>query len=85
MFVLFLSEEELEVCSLKVLEARGSPSQHLLQLLSERDCTLKYLLCCLEKTGHTEAFQFVSSVGMACGRALGKESHDSWVLFPALG
>uniref|UniRef100_A0A7M4F1I5 Mucosa-associated lymphoid tissue lymphoma translocation protein 1-like n=1 Tax=Crocodylus porosus TaxID=8502 RepID=A0A7M4F1I5_CROPO len=59
-FVLFLSEEELEVCSLKVLEARGSPSQHLLQLLSERDCTLKYLLCCLEKMGHTEAFQFVS-------------------------
>ncbi|XP_019406166.1 PREDICTED: mucosa-associated lymphoid tissue lymphoma translocation protein 1-like [Crocodylus porosus] len=56
------SEEELEVCSLKVLEARGSPSQHLLQLLSERDCTLKYLLCCLEKMGHTEAFQFVSSV-----------------------
>uniref|UniRef100_A0A674IPQ5 MALT1 paracaspase n=1 Tax=Terrapene triunguis TaxID=2587831 RepID=A0A674IPQ5_9SAUR len=58
------SEEELEMCSLKVLEPRGSPSQCLLQLLSERDCTLKYLLCCLDKMGHTEAFQFLSSVGM---------------------
>ncbi|XP_065434206.1 mucosa-associated lymphoid tissue lymphoma translocation protein 1-like isoform X1 [Chrysemys picta bellii] len=56
------SEEELEMCSLKVLEPRGSPSQCLLQLLSERDCTLKYLLCCLDKMGHTEAFQFLSSV-----------------------
>ncbi|EMP32046.1 Mucosa-associated lymphoid tissue lymphoma translocation protein 1 [Chelonia mydas] len=56
------SEEELEMCSLKVLEPCGSPSQCLLQLLSERDCTLKYLLCCLDKMGHTEAFQFLSSV-----------------------
>uniref|UniRef100_A0A8C3XNS7 Mucosa-associated lymphoid tissue lymphoma translocation protein 1 n=1 Tax=Chelydra serpentina TaxID=8475 RepID=A0A8C3XNS7_CHESE len=55
------SEEELEMCSLKVLEPCGSPSQCLLQLLSERDCTLKYLLCCLDKMGHTEAFQFLSS------------------------
>uniref|UniRef100_A0A8C0H1H0 Mucosa-associated lymphoid tissue lymphoma translocation protein 1 n=1 Tax=Chelonoidis abingdonii TaxID=106734 RepID=A0A8C0H1H0_CHEAB len=54
------SEEELEMCSLKVLEPCGSPSQCLLQLLSERDCTLKYLLCCLDKMGHTEAFQFLS-------------------------
>ncbi|XP_074834396.1 mucosa-associated lymphoid tissue lymphoma translocation protein 1-like isoform X2 [Carettochelys insculpta] len=56
------SEEELEMCSLKVLEPCGSPSQCLLQLLAERDCSLQYLLCCLEKMGHTEAFQFLSSV-----------------------
>ncbi|XP_075759431.1 mucosa-associated lymphoid tissue lymphoma translocation protein 1-like isoform X3 [Pelodiscus sinensis] len=56
------SEEELEMCSLKVLEPCGSPSQSLLQLLAERDCSLKYLLCCLAKLGHTEAFQFLSSI-----------------------
>uniref|UniRef100_A0A8D0HD87 Mucosa-associated lymphoid tissue lymphoma translocation protein 1 n=1 Tax=Sphenodon punctatus TaxID=8508 RepID=A0A8D0HD87_SPHPU len=56
------SEEELETCSLKVLEPRGSPSQCLLQMLSERDCSLKYLLSCLDKLGHAEAIQFLSSV-----------------------
>ncbi|NWW86257.1 MALT1 protein, partial [Rhynochetos jubatus] len=55
------SVEELELCSLKVLEARGSPTQCLLQLLAERDCTLKYLLDCLERMGHTQACQLLSS------------------------
>ncbi|XP_056192314.1 mucosa-associated lymphoid tissue lymphoma translocation protein 1-like isoform X4 [Falco biarmicus] len=53
--------EELEMCSLKVLEPRGSPTQCLLQLLAERECTLKYLLGCLEKMGHTQACQVLSS------------------------
>ncbi|NXD17676.1 MALT1 protein, partial [Nothocercus nigrocapillus] len=55
------SEEELEMCSLKVLEPCGSPTQCLLQLLAERDCSLKYLLGCLDKMGHTQACQVLSS------------------------
>ncbi|NXY80240.1 MALT1 protein, partial [Glareola pratincola] len=55
------SAEELEMCSLKVLEPHGSPTQCLLQLLSERDCTLKYLLGCLERMGHTQACRVLSS------------------------
>ncbi|NXT95574.1 MALT1 protein, partial [Anhinga rufa] len=55
------SAEELEMCSLKVLEPRGSPTQSLLQLLAERDCTLKYLLGCLERMGHMQACQVLSS------------------------
>ncbi|NXI02092.1 MALT1 protein, partial [Pachycephala philippinensis] len=55
------SAEELEMCSLKVLEPRGSPTQCLLQLLAERDCTLRYLLCCLERLGHEQACRVLSS------------------------
>ncbi|NWS77123.1 MALT1 protein, partial [Crotophaga sulcirostris] len=55
------SEEELEMCSLKVLEPHGSPTQCLLQLLAERDCTLKYLLGCLERMGHPQACQVLST------------------------
>ncbi|NXR33826.1 MALT1 protein, partial [Zosterops hypoxanthus] len=55
------STEELEMCSLKVLEPRGSPTQCLLQLLAERDCTLRYLLGCLERMGHEQACQVLSS------------------------
>ncbi|NXN42124.1 MALT1 protein, partial [Rhinoptilus africanus] len=55
------SAEELEMCSLKVLEPHGSPTQCLLQLLAERDCTLKYLLGCLERMGHTQACRLLSS------------------------
>ncbi|XP_014739870.1 PREDICTED: LOW QUALITY PROTEIN: mucosa-associated lymphoid tissue lymphoma translocation protein 1-like [Sturnus vulgaris] len=55
------SAEELEMCSLKVLEPRGSPTQCLLQLLAERDCTLRYLLGCLERMGHEQACRVLSS------------------------
>ncbi|XP_030365463.1 mucosa-associated lymphoid tissue lymphoma translocation protein 1-like [Strigops habroptila] len=55
------SEEELEMCSLKVLEPHGSPTQSLLQLLAERDCTLQDLLGCLERMGHTQACHVLSS------------------------
>ncbi|NXY36605.1 MALT1 protein, partial [Pomatorhinus ruficollis] len=57
------SAEELEMCSLKVLEPRGSPTQCLLQLLAERDCTLRYLLGCLERMGHEQACRVLSSAG----------------------
>ncbi|XP_041321240.1 LOW QUALITY PROTEIN: mucosa-associated lymphoid tissue lymphoma translocation protein 1-like [Pyrgilauda ruficollis] len=55
------SVEELEMCSLKVLEPRGSPTQCLLQLLAERDCTLRYLLGCLERMGHEQACRVLSA------------------------
>ncbi|NXQ63763.1 MALT1 protein, partial [Anthoscopus minutus] len=55
------SAEELEMCSLKVLEPRGSPTQCLLQLLAERGCTLRYLLGCLERMGHEQACRVLSS------------------------
>ncbi|NXG45223.1 MALT1 protein, partial [Psilopogon haemacephalus] len=55
------STEELEMCSLKVLEPRGSPTQCLLQLLAERNCSLKYLLGCLERMGHTQACQLLTT------------------------
>ncbi|NXC04663.1 MALT1 protein, partial [Orthonyx spaldingii] len=55
------SAEELEMCSLKVLEPCGSPTQRLLQLLAERDCTLRYLLGCLESMGHEQACRVLSS------------------------
>ncbi|XP_021234278.1 mucosa-associated lymphoid tissue lymphoma translocation protein 1-like isoform X1 [Numida meleagris] len=55
------SEEELEMCSLKVLEPLGSPTQCLLQLLAERECTLRYLRGCLHRMGHVQACQLLSS------------------------
>ncbi|NXJ16384.1 MALT1 protein, partial [Odontophorus gujanensis] len=54
------SEEELEMCSLKVLEPLGSPTQCLLQLLAERECTVRYLGGCLHRMGHVEAYQVLS-------------------------
>ncbi|NXY85354.1 MALT1 protein, partial [Alcedo cyanopectus] len=59
------SAEELELCSLRVLEPQGSPTQGLLQLLAERDCTLGYLLGCLQRMGHTQACQLLSSAAQA--------------------
>ncbi|XP_042742780.1 LOW QUALITY PROTEIN: mucosa-associated lymphoid tissue lymphoma translocation protein 1-like [Lagopus leucura] len=55
------SEEELEMCSLKVLEPLGSPTQSLLQLLAERECSLRYLWGCLHRMGHTQACQLLNS------------------------
>ncbi|NXX81609.1 MALT1 protein, partial [Urocolius indicus] len=55
------SDEELEMCSLKVLEPHGSPTACLLQLLAERDCTLRYLLGCLERMGHAQACRVLTS------------------------
>lgn len=61
------------MCSLKVLEPRGSPTQCLLQLLAERDCTLRYLLGCLERMGHEQACRVLSSAGTDTGNRAGGE------------
>uniref|UniRef100_H3B0U4 MALT paracaspase 2 n=1 Tax=Latimeria chalumnae TaxID=7897 RepID=H3B0U4_LATCH len=55
------SDEELECCSLRVLSPDGSPSRRLLQLLAERACPNKHLLSSLERMGHTEAAQFLTT------------------------
>ncbi|XP_055514262.1 mucosa-associated lymphoid tissue lymphoma translocation protein 1-like [Leucoraja erinacea] len=56
------SEKELEKCSLQVLDLDGSPSRLYLQLLAERRCPVNHLLSCLDKMGHTEAWQCVVSM-----------------------
>ncbi|XP_019465487.1 mucosa-associated lymphoid tissue lymphoma translocation protein 1-like, partial [Meleagris gallopavo] len=48
------------MCSLKVLEPLGSPTQSLLQLLAERECSLRYLRGCLHRMGHTQACQLLN-------------------------
>lgn len=57
------------MCSLKVLEPHGSPTRCLLQLLAERDCTLQYLLGCLERMGHSQACHVLGSAGRDRQRA----------------
>nr|XP_033813384.1 mucosa-associated lymphoid tissue lymphoma translocation protein 1 [Geotrypetes seraphini] len=50
-----LSALELQQCSLKAMEAEGSPSRTLLRFLGERGCTAKELLDFLQAMGHAEA------------------------------
>uniref|UniRef100_A0A8D0DSH0 MALT1 paracaspase n=1 Tax=Salvator merianae TaxID=96440 RepID=A0A8D0DSH0_SALMN len=52
-----LSSQELEQCSLQVLEPEGSPSRSLLQLLGERGCTVLELTDLLQILENTEALQ----------------------------
>ncbi|MGH0136515.1 UNVERIFIED_CONTAM: hypothetical protein FKN15_017360 [Acipenser sinensis] len=52
-----VSGNDMENCSLKVLELEGSPSRSLLWLLGDQGCTVKYLLEFLEAMGHVEAIQ----------------------------
>ncbi|XP_067824250.1 mucosa-associated lymphoid tissue lymphoma translocation protein 1-like [Heptranchias perlo] len=56
------SEKELETCSLKVLEPDGSPGRYFVRLMADRACPLNFLLCCLDKMGHTEALQCLMSM-----------------------
>uniref|UniRef100_A0A8C8SUK6 MALT1 paracaspase n=1 Tax=Pelusios castaneus TaxID=367368 RepID=A0A8C8SUK6_9SAUR len=59
-----LSSLELEQCSLKVLEAEGSPSWSLLRLMGERGCTVVELMEFLQALGHTEALECLSPPGI---------------------
>lgn len=72
------SAEELELCSLKVLEPHGSPTRSLLQLLAERECTLKHLLGCLQRMGHAPACQVLSGAGRDGQRGPGAQQKESW-------
>uniref|UniRef100_A0A8C7P355 MALT paracaspase 2 n=1 Tax=Oncorhynchus mykiss TaxID=8022 RepID=A0A8C7P355_ONCMY len=55
------SENEMTSCSLQVLSPTGSPSRYLLEKLSERSCTLGFLLHCLKKMEHHEAVQYLTA------------------------
>ncbi|XP_058880666.1 mucosa-associated lymphoid tissue lymphoma translocation protein 1 isoform X1 [Acipenser ruthenus] len=59
-----VSGNDMENCSLKVLELEGSPSRSLLWLLGDQGCTVKYLLEFLEAMGHVEAIQCLKTPGI---------------------
>ncbi|XP_076007136.1 mucosa-associated lymphoid tissue lymphoma translocation protein 1 isoform X2 [Genypterus blacodes] len=52
-----VSSDEMEMCSLKVLDLEGSPSRTLLRLMGERGCTMGNLLDYLQTLGNSEALQ----------------------------
>ncbi|XP_030225397.1 mucosa-associated lymphoid tissue lymphoma translocation protein 1 isoform X1 [Gadus morhua] len=59
-----ISSEEMELCSLKVLELEGSPSRMLLRLLRERGCTAGHLTDYLRTVGNEAALQCVKQPGL---------------------
>ncbi|CAB1319535.1 unnamed protein product [Coregonus sp. 'balchen'] len=59
-----VSPDEMEMCSLKVLELEGSPSHMLLRLMGDRGCTLGHLVDLLQTMGQTEALQCVKPPGI---------------------
>ncbi|XP_060708842.1 mucosa-associated lymphoid tissue lymphoma translocation protein 1-like isoform X2 [Hemiscyllium ocellatum] len=56
-----LTSEDLDKCSLKVLDPEGSPSRSLLHVMGNRGVTVKDLLDFLQVMGQTEAFQLLRS------------------------
>ncbi|XP_040897766.1 mucosa-associated lymphoid tissue lymphoma translocation protein 1 isoform X2 [Toxotes jaculatrix] len=52
-----VSSDDMEMCSLKVLELEGSPSRMLLRLMGERGCTTGHLMDYLQTLGNSEAIQ----------------------------
>ncbi|CAB1458394.1 unnamed protein product [Pleuronectes platessa] len=52
-----VSPDDMEMCSLKVLELEGSPSRMLLRLMGERGCTTGQLMDYLQTLGNSEAVQ----------------------------
>lgn len=53
----FYSSDDIEICSLKVLELEGSPSRMLLRLMGERGCTLGHLMDYLQTLANPDAVQ----------------------------
>lgn len=60
----YSSSDEMERCSLKVLELEGSPTRSLLRLMGDRGCLLKDLLDFLQAMDHTEALQCIKPAGI---------------------
>ncbi|XP_024909068.1 mucosa-associated lymphoid tissue lymphoma translocation protein 1 isoform X6 [Cynoglossus semilaevis] len=52
-----VSSDDIEICSLKVLELEGSPSRMLLRLMGERGCTLGHLMDYLQTLANPDAVQ----------------------------
>uniref|UniRef100_A0A667Y165 MALT paracaspase 1 n=1 Tax=Myripristis murdjan TaxID=586833 RepID=A0A667Y165_9TELE len=59
-----LFSDEMEMCSLKVLELEGSPSRMLLRLMGERGCTAGHLVDYLQTLGNSEALQCLKPPGI---------------------
>ncbi|XP_063056236.1 MALT paracaspase 2 [Engraulis encrasicolus] len=55
------SESELTNCSLQVMSCDGSPGRSLLDRLTERGCTLAFLLQCLRKMEHHQALDYLTT------------------------
>ncbi|KAG2465872.1 MALT1 protein, partial [Polypterus senegalus] len=56
--------DEMEKCSLKVLDPEGSPSRSLLWLMGERGCSVRNLTDFLHKIGNVEAVQCLKTQGI---------------------
>ncbi|CAK6959705.1 LOW QUALITY PROTEIN: mucosa-associated lymphoid tissue lymphoma translocation protein 1 [Scomber scombrus] len=52
-----VSSDDMEMCSLRVLELEGSPSRMLLRLMGDRGCTTGHLYDYLQTLGNSEALQ----------------------------
>uniref|UniRef100_A0A8C5HSC1 MALT paracaspase 1 n=1 Tax=Gouania willdenowi TaxID=441366 RepID=A0A8C5HSC1_GOUWI len=83
---LWRGSNDMEMCSLKVLELEGSPSHMLLRLMGERGCTTGHLIDYLKTLGNTEALQCLQppalqiviqpqSVALLCGYNLHLSCH----------
>ncbi|XP_035763153.1 mucosa-associated lymphoid tissue lymphoma translocation protein 1 isoform X1 [Neolamprologus brichardi] len=81
-----VSSDDMEMCSLKVLELEGSPSLMLLRLMGERGCTTGHLMDYLQTLGNSEALQCLKppalqiliqpqSVSIICGHNLRLSCH----------
>ncbi|XP_028269202.1 mucosa-associated lymphoid tissue lymphoma translocation protein 1 isoform X2 [Parambassis ranga] len=81
-----VSSDDMEMCSLKVLELEGSPSHMLLRLMGERGCATGHLMDYLQTLGNTEALQCLKpaalqiliqpqSVALVCGHNLRLSCH----------
>lgn len=57
------SSDDMEMCSLKVLQPEGSPSRMLLRLMGERGCTKGHLVDYLQTLGNSEALQCLKPSG----------------------
>lgn len=57
------SPDDMEMCSLKVLQPEGSPSRTLLKLMGERGCTTGHLMDYLQTVGNAEALQCLKPPG----------------------
>lgn len=58
------SPDDMEMCSLKVLQPDGSPSRMLLRLMGERGCTTGHLTDYLQTLGNSDALQCLKPSGM---------------------
>ncbi|XP_008292378.1 mucosa-associated lymphoid tissue lymphoma translocation protein 1 isoform X2 [Stegastes partitus] len=81
-----VSSDDMEMCSLKVLELEGSPSLMLLRLMGERGCTTGHLMDYLQALGNQDALLCLKppalqiliqpqSVALMCGHNLRLSCH----------